>query len=169
MTPMPLALAITHQLTPNIATIRPLTLEILWQTALEFWPQAYAPYSGFPVAALLVDEAWRVHGGVNVENIAYPQGQCAEAGAIAAMVLSGGRRIRHILVLGGKVGDGTLCTPCGGCRQKLREFTDAQSLLHIAGPEGVRASWVFDALLPAAFGPHLLPVKSLHDDRPSSS
>ena len=63
-----------------------------------------------------------IYSGCNVENAAYPQGSCAEAGAIAAMALAGERRIAEILV----VGDGeALCTPCGGCRQRIREFADA--------------------------------------------
>ena len=82
---------------------------------------AYAPYSRFKVGAALRSQSGAVYSGCNVENAAYPEGFCAEAGAIAAMALAGERRIAEILV----VGDGdALCTPCGGCRQRIREFAD---------------------------------------------
>ncbi len=97
---------------------------------------AYAPYSRFKVGAALRTPDGAIFSGCNVENAAYPQGSCAEAGAIAAMALAGERRIAEILV----VGDGdALCTPCGGCRQRIREFADPSTVIHIAGPEGVRA------------------------------
>ena len=80
---------------------------------------------------------------------------CAEAGAIAAMALAGGRRIAEILV----VGDGdALCTPCGGCRQRIREFADASTRVHVAGPEGVRRTFTLAELLPESFGPEHLAV-----------
>ena len=111
---------------------------------------AYAPYSRFSVGAALRTPDGAVYSGCNVENAAYPQGSCAEAGAIAAMALAGERRIAEILV----VGDGeALCTPCGGCRQRIREFADAATLVHVAGPEGVRAKFTLDELLPESFGP----------------
>ena len=84
---------------------------------------AHAPYSGFAVGACLASDDGRLFAGCNVENAAYPQSQCAEAGAIAAMVAAGGRRIAAVLVL---AGGPALCPPCGGCRQRLAEF---------AGPE----------------------------------
>jgi cytidine deaminase len=111
---------------------------------------AYAPYSRFSVGAALRTPDGAVFAGCNVENAAYPQGSCAEAGAIAAMALAGGRRIAEIVV----VGDGeALCTPCGGCRQRIREFADASTLVHVAGPEGVRRTFTLAELLPESFGP----------------
>src|SRR3954463_12097202 len=81
--------------------------------------RAHAPYSRFPVGAAVLDELGRVHAGCNVENAAYPLGTCAEAGAIAAMVLAGGQRTGPLVV----VAQGPQpVTPCGGCRQRLREF-----------------------------------------------
>ena len=83
------------------------------------------------------------------------KGACAEAGAIAAMALAGDRRIAEILV----IGDGeALCTPCGGCRQRIREFAAPTTPIHIAGPEGVRASFTLAELLPESFGPEHLSV-----------
>jgi len=111
---------------------------------------AYAPYSRFKVGASLRTADGALYSGCNVENAAYPEGVCAEAGAIAAMALAGDRRIAEILV----IGDGkALCTPCGGCRQRIREFADGATIVHVAGPEGVRATFRLAALLPESFGP----------------
>jgi cytidine deaminase len=112
--------------------------------------RAYAPYSRFSVGAAIRAPSGAIYAGCNVENAAYPQGSCAEAGAIAAMALAGERRIEAIVV----VGDGEdLCTPCGGCRQRIREFADAATRIHIAGLAGVRASFSLEELLPHSFGP----------------
>jgi cytidine deaminase len=115
--------------------------------------RAYAPYSRFKVGAAILTPSGAIFSGCNVENAAYPQGACAETGAISAMVLAGEGRILEALV----VGDGEgLCTPCGGCRQRIREFADAQTRVHIAGPEGLRATFTLDELLPHSFGPEHL-------------
>jgi cytidine deaminase len=111
---------------------------------------AYAPYSRFKVGAALRTPSGAVFSGCNVENAAYPQGACAEAGAISAMALAGDRRIAEILVIGD--GEG-LCTPCGGCRQRIREFAAEGTIIHVAGPEGVRAKFTLGELLPESFGP----------------
>ena len=111
---------------------------------------AHAAYSRFKVGAALRTQSGAVYSGCNVENAAYPEGWCAETGAIAAMALAGERRIIEILV----IGDGdALCTPCGGCRQRIREFADPSTAIHVAGPEGVRASFTLGELLPESFGP----------------
>lgn len=129
---------------------RSATLDDLFAAATEMRARAHAPYSNFPVGAALRDETGRLHAGCNVENAAYPVGTCAEAGAIAAMIAGGGRRIIEILVLG----DGAaLVTPCGACRQRIREFAEPSALIHVAGPEGTRRSFTVEELLPASFGP----------------
>jgi cytidine deaminase len=112
--------------------------------------KAYAPYSNFPVGAALRDEHGRIHAGCNVENAAYPQGWCAECSAIAALVMSGAKRIKEVAV----VGNGeTLCTPCGGCRQKIREFAAGDVPIHCYGESGkLIRSFTLDELLPASFG-----------------
>jgi cytidine deaminase len=116
---------------------------------------AYAPYSRFKVGAALRTPSGKVYSGCNVENAAYPQGSCAEAGAIAAMALAGERRIAEILV----IGDGeALCTPCGGCRQRIREFADDSTAVRVAGPDGVRRTFTLGELLPESFGPGHLKV-----------
>ncbi|QBR71753.1 cytidine deaminase [Beijerinckiaceae bacterium] len=127
-------------------------IDELFSEAAAARARAYAPYSGFAVGAALRSESGKVFSGANVENAAYPVGTCAEAGAIAAMVAAGERRIREFLVLG--EGE-ALVTPCGACRQRIREFASEDVLVHVAGPDGVRASFTLGALLPEAFGPGL--------------
>ena len=114
---------------------------------------AHAPYSGFPVGAALRTPSGAVFSACNVENASYPLGTCAEAGAIAAMVAAGETTIDVILT----VADGDmLATPCGGCRQRIREFATHATVIHVAGPEGVRKSYTIDELLPDSFGPENL-------------
>jgi len=111
---------------------------------------AYAPYSKFAVAAVVRGANGKLYAGCNVENAAYPQGWCAETSAIAAMVVDGERRIAEVMVLGrGR----ELVTPCGGCRQRLREFAGEATPIHICGPRGLRRTFSLGELLPASFGP----------------
>lgn len=119
--------------------------------------QAYAPYSRYRVGAALLDDQGLIHAGCNVENAAYPEGVCAEAGAISQMVLGGGRRIVAAVV----VGEGAEpITPCGGCRQKLREFGDGSLVIRSADAEGHwRGEHTLGQLLPSSFGPAHLPAK----------
>lgn len=117
---------------------------------------AYAPYSRFAVGAALLDEHGRVHPGCNVENAAYPQGVCAEAGALSALVLAGGREVRAVLVVGDAGESGLPVTPCGGCRQKLREFARDDAPVWVADLHGVRLRTTLGALLPHGFGPEHL-------------
>jgi len=117
---------------------------------------AHAPYSRFKVGAAVLDEQRRIHAGCNVENAAYPQGLCAEAVALGAMVAAGGRRAHALLLLG----EGpALLTPCGGCRQKLREFADGATPVLLADAEGVRRTLTLDELLPHGFGAAHLAVR----------
>ena len=127
----------------------------LFDAAVTAMNRAYAPYSNFPVGAAVRAASGIVYAGCNVENAAYPQGWCAEASAIAAMVSAGEREIVEVL---------TVCrselvgTCCGGCRQKLREFADLSVPIHACGPDGIRATFTLDDLLPHSFGPeHLHP------------
>jgi cytidine deaminase len=131
-----------------------LALDRLFEAAADVRVRAHAPYSRFFVGAALYDEAGRVHVGCNVENAAYPEGTCAEAGAIAAMVAAGGRRIVAIAVVGGPAdGDLLLCPPCGGCRQKIREFAQSHTTLHLKDGDGQVTSLSLDEILPLSFGP----------------
>ncbi|MGJ8725572.1 MAG: cytidine deaminase [Roseibacillus sp.] len=129
------------------------SLDALARAAIGIQGKAHAPYSDFQVGAAVLDEEGRVHLGVNVENAAYPNGICAETAAIAAMVACGGRKIVAIAVVGG--GDG-LCTPCGGCRQRIREFGGEETPVAIAGAEGIRKVMSLGELLPESFGPENL-------------
>lgn len=116
--------------------------------ARQAFDHAYAPYSNFAVGAALRSGSGRIFSGANVENAAYPIGHCAEASAIAAMVVAGERSIEEVLIVAS--GD-RLCTPCGGCRQRLAEFAGPDLPVHLAGPEGHRQTLTLGELLPHAF------------------
>jgi cytidine deaminase len=115
--------------------------------------RAYAPYSRFHVGAAIRTETGAVVSAANVENAAYPQSQCAEASAIGRMIAEGHRHVAEICVVGGEPGDGMLCTPCGGCRQRIREFARPETPVYVCGPEGLRRRFTLEELLPASFGP----------------
>jgi cytidine deaminase len=120
----------------------------LFETALRARDNAHAPYSGFKVGAALRCPDGRVFAGCNVENVAYPEGTCAEAGAIAAMVAAGAREITEVLVVADSA---TPVTPCGGCRQKLAEFAAPGVPVILAGLAGELARTTVGGLLPGAF------------------
>jgi cytidine deaminase len=126
----------------------------LFAAALAVRERAYAPYSQYLVGAALRDEAGAIHLGANVENAAYPQSQCAEASAIGVMIAAGGRKITEVVV----IADGYLGipTPCGACRQRLREFATPETPIHLAVPAGVIRTLTLGDLLPLSFGPEHL-------------
>lgn len=110
---------------------------------------AHAPYSNFYVGAAIRDTSGRVHVGCNVENVAYPEGTCAEAGAIAAMCAAGGvREIAEVVVI---ADSSPPVTPCGGCRQKLAEFGTAGVPVSLADLDGIQTEMTLSELLPGAF------------------
>jgi len=114
---------------------------------------AHAPYSNFLVGACLRGKSGRLYAGCNVENAAYPQGQCAEATAIGVMVAAGEKAIAEILV----VHDGPiLAGPCGGCRQRLREFAGLDAPVYLCWPDGLQRTLTLGELLPLSFGPEQL-------------
>ena len=133
-----------------MATVDDAQMQALVDRARAARANAYAPYSGFAVGAALLDEQGRIHAGCNVENAASPQGLCAEAAAIAALIVAGGKRIVAAAVVG--VADAPV-TPCGGCRQRLREFAADDCAVWIADLHTVRARHTLGELLPASFGP----------------
>lgn len=109
---------------------------------------AYVPYSNFKVGAAIRAASGNIYAGCNVENVAYPQGTCAEAGAIAAMVAGGETEIAEVLV----IADSSLpVTPCGGCRQKLKEFSGAEVKVTMTNLEGNAMVMTMGELLPGAF------------------
>lgn len=126
----------------------------LTAAALAVRAHAHAPYSGFAVGAALCDEQGRLHVGCNVENAAYPQGLCAEAVALGALVAAGGRTVTAVAVV---AGGPRAVTPCGGCRQKLREFAADAAPVHCSNLAGDVLETTMAALLPASFGPEYLP------------
>ena len=118
---------------------------------------AYARYSNFAVGAALLDEQGRIHAGCNIENAAYPQGLCAEASALAHLVMAGGKRVIAALVVGEAKEP---VTPCGGCRQKLREFAADDAPIWSADANSITARHTLGELLPASFGPKHLKDQS---------
>lgn len=126
----------------------------LVEAALAARARAHAPYSKFFVGAAMRDDKGRVFAGCNIENAAYPQGWCAETAAISHLIVAGGTRIAEIVVMGN--GD-TLRTPCGGCRQKIREFASGDVKIHCCTEKGdLIHTFTLDELLPASFGPENL-------------
>jgi cytidine deaminase len=125
----------------------------MFDAALAAHGNAHAPYSKYPVGAAVRSASGRVYAGCNVENAAYPQGWCAEASAIAAMVTAGEREIVEVLTISN--GD-MIGTCCGGCRQKLREFAALDTPIYSCGTEGLRATFTLEGLLPHSFGPENL-------------
>ena len=123
----------------------------LLQSARAVRENAYAPYSGFKVGAALRARSGAVYTGVNVENAAYPEGTCAEAGAIAAMVAAGDTAIAEVCVIADCLDP---VPPCGGCRQKLAEFSDGDVAVTLATTAGAQQVTSVAELLPGAFKPH---------------
>jgi len=119
------------------------------QAALQ---QAYAPYSNHPVGAAILADDGQIYAGCNVENAAYPLGSCAESTAIGAMIMAGAKRIEHVVVVGPK---DQLCPPCGGCRQKIREFAGEGDVpVTLCAKDGiVLLETTSSELLPHSFGP----------------
>ena len=114
---------------------------------------AYAPYSNFSVGAAILSESDKLFGGCNVENAAYPQSQCAEATAIGNMISNGNKKILEVVVIGsGEL----LCSPCGGCRQRLREFAALDTKIHMCNEKGHMKTSTLEELLPDSFGPENL-------------
>jgi cytidine deaminase len=115
--------------------------------------RAYAPYSKFSVGAAILADDGKIYAGCNIENAAYPQGNCAEASAIAAMIAGGAKRIRRLYV----TGPGSVpVTPCGGCRQRIREFADPDVEVISHGVAGKPLVQTLAQLLPHSFGPEFL-------------
>jgi cytidine deaminase len=131
----------------------------LIRRALEQQPAAYAPYSGYQVAAAVLMDSGKIYTGVNVENASYPAGICAERNAIFHAAACGERKIIAIAVVGGKQGDNRkIATPCGICRQVMREFCDPREMrvLLARTPEDYK-EMTLEELLPESFGPEDLP------------
>lgn len=120
----------------------------MYELARQVREHAYVPYSKFKVGACLRNEKNELFAGCNVENAAFPDGMCAEACAMAALVSSGARKICEILVVADSK---DICSPCGGCRQKLREFAGPDVLVHLCDLNGIRKTMTMQELLPLSF------------------
>lgn len=141
----------------DLSTAEESVLSALFEAAADVRVRAHAPYSKFFVGAAVLDTDGRLHLGCNVENAAYPEGTCAEAGAISAMVAAGGRHIRAVAVVGGPAeGEEVVCPPCGGCRQKIREFAALGATVHLRDGAGRITNLTLENLLPFSFGPEHL-------------
>jgi cytidine deaminase len=133
------------------------TLDDMFAAAAAARAKAYAPYSHFFVGAAILGPDGTIHAGCNIENAAYPEGTCAEAGAIAHMIMAGTTKLIEIAVVGGPENGGEiLCPPCGGCRQKLREFGGLQAKVHLRETDGRVRTFRVEELLPVSFGPEHL-------------
>jgi cytidine deaminase len=120
----------------------------LFKAAKKAMVRAHAKYSKFPVGAALRTDKGTIFAGCNVENASYPEGWCAETSALAHMVLAGERRIVEVAVVARKM---PLITPCGGCRQRLKEFGTPKTLVHLCDAKGVVETVTLGELLPRAF------------------
>lgn len=129
------------------------TNDALFAAAEAIRAKAYAPYSNFHVGAAILADDGKIYSGCNIENAAYPQGNCAETSAIAAMIAGGARRITRIYVTG--PGQSPV-TPCGGCRQRIREFADLDVEVISHGVDGEPLVQTLGQLLPHSFGPEFL-------------
>lgn len=119
--------------------------------------RAYAPYSNFKVGAAVRGRSGRVYPGCNVENVAYPEGTCAEAGAIAAMIAAGDTELTEVAVIADAPSP---VPPCGGCRQKLAEFGRAETPVLLATTSGLTLATTIGELLPGRFNnSHMSGVK----------
>lgn len=120
----------------------------LFLAARQAMARAHAPYSGFPVGAAIRTDSGAVFAGCNIENASFPEGWCAETTAIAHMVMAGEQRIAEVAVVAEKM---ARITPCGGCRQRLKEFGTADTLVHLCDADGVVETVTLGDLLPRAF------------------
>jgi cytidine deaminase len=120
----------------------------LFEAARDAMSKAHAPYSKFPVGAAILADDGKVYLGANIENLSFPQGWCAEPTAIGAMIMGGGKKVKSLAVIAEKL---PLCTPCGGCRQKISEFASADTLIYLCDDAGVQKTVTMAEPLPYAF------------------
>lgn len=123
-------------------------IQKLFNLAKSASKQSYCPYSRFAVGAAILADNQQFYSGCNVENIAYPNGTCAETGAIAAMINGGGKTIKEILIYANSK---ELISPCGACCQRIAEFSDSDTKVHLADINGTQKTILATELLPLAF------------------
>lgn len=120
----------------------------LYEAAKAVRENAHAPYSKFKVGAAIRSASGAIYSGCNVENAAYPEGTCAEAGAISAMVAAGEAAIAEVLII---AETDLPITPCGGCRQRLKEFAASDVIVRMVTLSGAQSEMTMGELLPGAF------------------
>ncbi len=120
----------------------------LFDAARAAMAKSHSPYSKFPVGAALLTDDGRVYAGANIENVAFPEGWCAETTALSHFVMDGGGTITDIAVVAEKM---DRITPCGGCRQRLAEFAGPQTRLHLCDQSGIVETVTLSEILPRAF------------------
>ena len=125
----------------------------MFEAAKKARENAHVPYSKFKVGAAILTDDNNIVIGCNVENAAYPQSQCAEASAIGNLISQGYRTIKEVLVVGS---GNLLCSPCGGCRQRLREFANLKTPIHMCNVNQHLKTSTLEELLPDSFGPENL-------------
>lgn len=131
------------------------SVEELIRLATEAMNRAYAPYSGFQVGAALLTEGGKVYQGCNIENAAYTPTNCAERTAFFKAISEGERGFSAICIVGGMKGvPGSYTSPCGVCRQVMREFCDPKTFRVIMAID--ETHWKecrLEELFPMSFGP----------------
>lgn len=123
----------------------------LFKSAQAAFERAYAPYSNYRVGASLITPSGKVFSGTNIENASYSLTLCAEASAIAHMIAHGEQQIQAILVTADSP---ELCTPCGACRQRIAEFANEDTLVHLCDKDRCLQTLSFGELLPYSFNKH---------------
>lgn len=125
----------------------------LFEAATAAMAKAYAPYSKFPVGAAIRTADGRVYSGCNIEVASYPEGWCAETTAIGHYIMGGGGKIAEIAVVAERM---RKVTPCGGCRQRLAEFSDPTTKLHLCDETGIVETVTMAEILPFGFSGDIL-------------
>lgn len=122
--------------------------DLLFHKAKEAYSKCHAPYSQFPVGAAILAKNGKIYTGANIEIAAYPEGWCAETTAIGHMIMDGANEILEVAVAAANMDE---CTPCGGCRQRLAEFSSADTLVHLCDKNGVTKTLPMSEILPLGF------------------
>ena len=128
-------------------------LDCLFSAAKSAMEKAHAKYSDFPVGAAILTKDGQIFSGANIEVISFPEGWCAETTAISHYVMAGGGAITDICVIAEKK---DICTPCGGCRQRLAEFAPPEANVHLCTMEGIVETVTMADLLPHGFASDVL-------------
>ncbi len=142
-----------------MSKLTPEQYEVLLSRAAAARERAYAPYSHYHVGAAVLMESGQVFSGCNVENAVYPLGLCAERVAVFKAVSEGERRVQAVAVSTENGG-----SPCGACRQVLREFGDETMIVLLVDASGRVREMTLGELLPESFSARDLEAAAHKDD-----